>query len=228
MFHLLEQEIAEHAGLQKIVLSAERFSLNVSRLISNLHATELPSPKLVVAVRPEHELARSMYLQIVKGSYSRIKARSSSPMPMDFATWFRKAGHRFGYHQLLAGWAKTYGSESLLFVPYLGTKSSIVEGISGIMGLPIDHMTVSTGMANPSIGHAAARVAVSCGQFGQLSGRIGLNLGRIVERARPKLRKCRLPGYEEAEIKQFFASDRERAFADLAGFRDAYLEASLA
>lgn len=70
------EEAKSHENINKVVISAERFSVKMGELIENLTSAGIKPPKLLVVVRPQHVLARSMYLQVVKSNYSHLKKDS--------------------------------------------------------------------------------------------------------------------------------------------------------
>ena len=218
----LFSEISSSKGIQKVLISAERFSWCMDLLAKRKIQMEQYSPKLVVVVRDEMALSRSMYFQIVKKRFkSRNKIQAIGLENID--KWFDKHKANFSYPQILQPWIQNFGIESVIFVPFEESRETdIVTSLLTAVGVPSVISDYKRIRANPSIGFLATNAAIIDSKISPKRARRAMLLGAKIERKFPFLKDIPLEHYNWKKMHAYFASENALAFKKYPSFKQVY------
>jgi hypothetical protein len=210
----------EAAPCPKVLVSAERLSTSLSHLAQARPLIDRYDPHLIVVLRDEVDLVRSMYLQIVKGYFTYAEERHDGRI--GFAEWWHKARPRYVYGRMVQQWADVFGPDRMTFLVYpKGRRFDVVEEMCRTLDVPVLKRRADN---NPSIGAFAARSAIFASRFGWETGRRVMELARRLERRFPKLAKSRLPGFDPEELRTYYALHNRKPLETFPAFAAKYAE----
>lgn len=201
----------EESPCERALISSERFSVNLSLLKQIAPLLSSLTPTLVIVVRDECDLVRSMYLQIVKGLFydpefvgiANFHTKFVQPVS-DFPTWWHAARHRFIYARMIQAWIDAFGPENIVFVPYLKERGfEVVTALCETLDLPL-HQQVKN--RNMSIGPLAARAAVAGAKYGRPIGRLAARVTGKFERLLGNRKRFEIYGANDQEIAAYYLS----------------------
>ncbi|WP_430463294.1 hypothetical protein [Tabrizicola sp.] len=210
----------------RALISSEWLSTNIAVLKQAFPYIKEFNPKLIVVVRDEEPLVRSMYLQLVKGYlYDPVfvgvsdfrKAKILAVARFD--RWWKVARHRFVYGRMLRGWIEMFGKESVIFIPYLQDRHfDIVDAVCGVLELEV-HQRLKN--RNRSIGPFAARSAILGSDFGRGFGKFLAQVSGKLERWFPRLNNVGLLGLNSEEVAEHYRLENEELAANWPDFSEA-------
>jgi hypothetical protein len=206
----LAKEINESLSVEKVIISSERFWLTLPKTIplikSKLYMGDV---ELVVAVRNESDLARSLYLQTVKSRLLLMKKKGSRGIA-SFDEWFVNNAQRLCYPSILKDWIEEFGESSIKFVPYIHqSKFDVIEEICNVLGIQL-YSEPSRVRANSSIGGFSAKWALRGLRLGPLASHYLIRFFFWLERLFPALSKSYPNGYDLVKVNSYYALCRER------------------
>lgn len=218
----LRAEIAAIPDLKTVVLSSERYSQKMKPLIERRAFYEDYNPKLVIAVRDEVSLVRSMYFQIIKSRFRFMKPQQSKNMD-DFPTWFEGYKHKLCYPVILEEWINAFGGDSVIYVPYEAhRKISIINSLSSAMGLPEMDPLTSASYQNPSIGGLAAAAALHAAKSGPAEAKRFMEFASELEEQNPEFKKINPLGFDAEAMSAYYAEQNAPAFKLYPAFQKAH------
>ena len=221
-FAKLRDQIAARPDVKTVVLSSERFSATMPKLVARSSYYSDYNPKLVVSVRQEVSLIRSMYFQIVKSRFTFEKVKQASGLT-DFAKWFEAYKPRFCYPMFLKPWLDEFGADSVIFVPYEAHRGvNIIESLSKAMGIPLLEDISEADYQNPSIGGLAAAAALRAARFDPVTARRCMEVAIELEAQYPDLKKLTPDGYDPERIQAYYDEQNAPAFEKYPAFKAAY------
>lgn len=113
----------ETSGAYKVLVSSERLSKGLTHLAEARPFIKRYNPTMIITLRDEMALVRSMYLQTVKGHFMQngTEGNPSSSGPhwsMSFREWWLSARHRYVYGRMIAQWAQNFSEEDVEYLLY--------------------------------------------------------------------------------------------------------------
>jgi len=183
---------------------------------------------LVLVVRRESDMLRSMYLQVIKSRSQRGWPTIEKPY-RSFSQYYDFKRDSFCYLEIVRPWIESFGPDSVLYIPYRRTRNfDIVEEFLATLGISSYSATPQAKRRNKSISpleatiiHASERLFPSR-RLQEYSTRIGLKMARIIPNAD---KKWALSGHNEQEINDYYAKKNKELFDTSEGFRQAHYEA---
>lgn len=205
------------AGARRALLSAERMSRNLGGLAPLAERLRPLDPVLVLTLRDEAALVRSMYLQLVRGAAMTGRRNGTAD---GFVAWWRHARVHFVYGRMVDAWVGVFGRRTFrLLVSPRGARADSVAALCALLEVPVlDRLPP----ANPSIGALTARVARAAQPFGRMAARGAMAVSGQVERLVPSLADRPIPGYDAAEIRAWHAAANAPYLARYPRLRAAY------
>ncbi|MGH1354058.1 MAG: hypothetical protein ACRBBS_03110 [Thalassovita sp.] len=218
----LRREIAANPKAEKVVLSAERMSQRIPALVSRKRFYEDYNPKLVVVVRDEVAMVRSMYFQIVKARFGLMKNDNTDDVK-DFPRWFEGYKDKMSYPLMLQPWIDVFGADSIIFVPYEAHKKvNIITSLNDAMGLPHLEIGGKKGYQNPSIGGLAAAAAIYAADYGLEQAKRGMEFAALLEAEHPEMKKMDPKGYDGDAMRAYYDAQNAPAFEMYPAFKKAH------
>jgi len=208
----------ESSGVGKTLLSAERFSMNLSRLGEAAPLIRPYQPKIIIVLRPEAKLVSSMYLQLVK-SYFGSPTRKSA-LRASFQDWFQNSQRMFLYSRMVTQAAKAFGEENIIYVRFgKSSNFNIVDEICRTLDVPVLERVSNQ---NLSISPSTARKAVSAHRFGWLAGKVAMETNRKLENMFPSLGSKQLEGFDAKTINELYIEKNQKALKRFPEFAKHY------
>lgn len=222
VYELLMAELAGHPTVDKVVLSSERFSQCMEDLVARRKRYEHLNPKIVVVVRDEVTLVRSMYLQIVKSRFQLMKKKQATNLD-DFARWFEGYKHKLCYPRILQPWIDAFGADRVIFVPYEAHKGvNIITALSDAMSIPQMPQAEARGFQNPSIGGLAATATLLAARKGPKEAKRILEFFSELEAEYPQFKKMDPVGFDPEIIRAYYDVENAPAFQKYPAFKVAH------
>jgi hypothetical protein len=187
-------------GPDRVLLSAERMSRNLGGLAPLRDRLAPLAPVLILTLRDEADLVRSMYLQLARGAAMSGRANGASE---GFAGWWQGARGQFVYGRMIDGWCGVFGRGTFRLI--VSRRDRPVDAVTAICGLVDVPVLDRLAQANPSIGALSARVARAATPFGRVAARGAMAVAGQIERLAPGLADRPLPGFDAAEIRAWYA-----------------------
>ena len=211
----------EEANCPKVLVSSERLSSSLTHLAEARPLIERYDPRMIIVLRDEADLVRSMYLQIVKGSFSRLMPPEQDYVPRTgFAEWWRKARHRYVYGRMVQQWTDIFGEDRIIFMVYgKGRRFDVLDKMCKTLDVP---MLVRQAKRNPSIGPFAARSAISASRFGWYAGSCAMAITRQLERLFPTLARGDPVDFDPDAIRAYYMAQNQKAVEKFPAFAEEY------
>jgi hypothetical protein len=211
----------EQSDCDTILLSSERFSQRWAVLDAAAEIIRPYRPRMVIFIRNERELVRSMYLQVVKGSFQTGRVAPATDVS-SFAAWWEANKARFVYGRMIERWARTYGSDSIEVVPYSGRgPNDSISSMCRILG--VEELARPERLdGNRSIGGFAARTTVASSRFGLHAARFALRASRRIERMVPRLSSIEVRGFDPEAVTAYYREANKAAAARFPEFGRIY------
>jgi hypothetical protein len=205
------------AAPDRVLVSAERMSRDLRGLAPLRDRLAPFAPVLILTLRDEAALVRSMYLQLVRGG--ALSGRGSAA-DGGFAAWWQGARRNFLYGRMIDGWCGIFGRGTFaLIVSPPGAAVDSVTEVCRHLGVPVlDRLPPS----NPSIGALSARALGAASPFGRIAARGALALAGRVERLVPALAETAVDGFDADAIRAWYAQANAPWLARYPRFRKAY------
>lgn len=222
LYPALREEIAAHPDAKKVVLSAERFSQRMPQLVEKREFYEEFNPKIVVAVREEVSMVRSMYLQIAQSRFRFMREQQADDL-QDFPKWFEGYKHRLCYPIMLKPWIDAFGAESVIYVPYEAhRKVNIITSLCEAMDIPQLAKLKASKFQNPSIGGLAAAAGIYAAKYGPKNAKRALEFASLLEQDNPELKKINPKGYDAEAMRAYYTKKNAPAFKKYPEFKKAH------
>lgn len=203
----------------RVLISSERLSTGLAHLREAQPLISEYDPTLILVLRDEVALVRSMYLQVVKGYFSDPNEATTGQI--SFRDWWMKARERYIYGRMIKQWAAIFDSDRMEIVvfPKRGKFDSVSE-MCKILDVPL---LQQIGDKNPSISPFAARSAVFFGRWSRETGNRAMKLANEIERYFSALRHVKIPGFDPGEISEYYLSKNEEALRGFPKFARQYV-----
>lgn len=215
----------EHSGCMNTLLSAERICANPEMIIYRQKYLERFNPKLVITVRNQAAMVKSMYLQVIKSRFRRGLSVKEKPYT-SAAAYFQFKKDSFSYARIIAPWSKLFGIDSVIFVPYAGLGStSVIDSLASRLGLITENTVMSSERKNKSITplessliHLSQMILDAPSKQKRF---VAKSLGCL--RWAPGLeRSWPLVGFNEKAISSYYKEENSKLISSSQDFRDAY------
>ena len=211
----------EEANCPKVLVSSERLSNSLTHLAEARPLIERYDPRMIIVLRDEVDLVRSMYLQIVKGYYTPGNRPENDYGPrIGFAEWWQKARHRYVYGRMVQQWSDIFGEDRIIFMVYgKGRRFDVLDKMCKTLDVP---MLVRQAKRNPSIGPFAARSAISASRFGWYAGFCAMAITRQLESLFPTLARGDPVDFDPDAIRAYYRAQNQKAVERFPAFAEGY------
>jgi hypothetical protein len=218
----LFNEIKDLDNGEKVIISAERFSLSMNQLVERKKQLEPYNPKLVIVIREELALSRSMYFKCVTRRFGRKEEKQAAGLK-NFDKWFDSYKSNLSYAQILQPWVDSFGIESVIFVPYQKTrKSNIITNLLRAIDAPSIISFKKSNRSNPSIGWLATTAAIIESKHNPVRAQQAMILGSKIEKKYPYMKDIPPGCYSPKKMQAYFISENALALKKYPQFKQAY------